>query len=835
MKSNVNVSPDHVMFYNYLLKIWNRTTGEKHYKLGKANKVACRKSQWDKKLKDITSLKINSIIDGEWTIEVIWAHECVYYNESTNSVYFMTKNKDGMLFGDDSDDIFRKDLEFYKYTEEKQYRIYIDGEFFSDEGVHFDSKLTDEEIIAICNNVWNKWVEGLDSEKSTYTRVFLDGIKKGIKEFDVIAYAYQKEMVDLISKKNTLVENDNIEVVSIMGSGKTLIACGSACRISSLNDYNPVLVFAGITEVGNTFKNHSEYYTYNDQEIHFYNIYDRSEYEIIEGIKKDKENKIVPLLFLTCQSARKRSNTDGKYEILTDRVEDLLVKGVRFSVMMTDEAHKWVFGDKTKDTYGEIRKYHTYPLNIIHFTGTGFSIVNEIDPRNLLEVDDNEVDKAQNTIGLEFGGACVNLHYMVSDNNDFLKFAENNPEDAFRFLIGKYEGHETAFVDVNNIDCISSFKNGLNTMCAALWVSSIQSVRDWVDVAHKVCSEYFDDFLIISPNGCNKYPKFNGYVYVTNDHKFRKIDSDKVSTIVEIYNRNKKPVFLINCNKFTECWTIRPLNLEFFLCNMVSPDKHFQAAGRGKRTYFDTDENGNVISINKKDTFVFTFGDDFFDTLHNAIEQRLCRNTLKGKNGSGDDYKNIMNNIFSKSTHIHIGDKDFTSSEHNLNELRDIIEDRYIEKENSSLGLVKCMVREFSFLKEFRELIKNDKSLLGYGNLIKKALKGKSTLNGGGLGKKKNKGGKSSVNDNTYDEMSYISAFIDHLWLYRMSHYKPSSPMVSYEDLYIGLSDHPACKDDRKFADKLQAIVDKASDESRKEFMHKVEYWIHKMSTGIEK
>lgn len=837
-KNNIEVSPEHIHWFNYVLKIWNTSTNEVFYKDGKANKVGVRESQWNTKLDKINNLSSTKYVDGKWVLEVIWTRECTYYDEKNNCVYFMTRNKSGELFGNDSDDIVRELLHTHRYTigENRQYSIYLDGEFFSDEGVLFKEGTTDEEIINMCNKTIDDWISGLGKDSIAY-KVTLDKSKTKVCDFDAIAYAYQKKISeDIIKKFNTCI-NESIEVKAIMGSGKTHIANNIMCHISKNNDYNPVLLISGIKKVGDTFREHCEY-TYNGgQKIHHYNITDMSVSQILDELKKDRENHIVPQFFLTCQSTRVRKNreTTDEEKVLTKIIFELLKNGVRFCVIITDEAHKHIFGSKTVDIYDSIRKFHTDGgLNIIHFTGTGFSLIDKINPTNLLEIDENDVEKEQHHIGEEFGGSDVNLHYIVSNSPKMLEYIDIDKKACIRYLMGK--GEESLFNDTDNINTISPFRNGFNTPCVALWMEGIQGVKDMADAILDFCSEEsktnpkYSDYLVITANGYNG-SSVNDYAWATKDSGFKVISPDFVTGLVNKYHLNGHPVFLVNYNKFSECWTLLPLNIEFILRNVDSADTAFQLFHRCKRPYVTRDEDGNVISVNKKDAFVFTFGETFYNVVHKAFAIRCYRNKVKGKNGKQDDYKNAMSHIFSKTSYIHIDG--ITYSHKNINDLRDYVEDKYLEREKSVIGFVSTLVTELpSLLGEFNNLLKENPDLKDY---MSKLVGNNSQRRGEGSGTSKKKSKKSeSIEDICEHECvkNYLVTFIEHLKHYKLTRYTIFDDMVSYDNLVDnGLLKDPISNHDIDFVKQLNNLINETSESVRDAFKHKVEFWIHKMTT----
>lgn len=680
--------PQNRNFYLYLLKFTNLTNGRVYYKLGKADNYLKRKKEWEKELMKILSFYDKMIVANGWRVELIWhkAGWCIIGNHK----YYMTSNP--KLSGNDSDDIFRGILE--NYFGVKTYKIHIYDTFLTDEGVDFGA-LNEANIKLTLNGAYSKWLD-IISEKDidvcdSFVRIDLKKEKKlsEVQEFTTIQYEYQKDASNWIYEKlisSTGFDGKGEDFLAIIpcGAGKTSISMSACTRISKENDYKPILLLAGLKSVFGAFITDSKKYTYNGVTVKCYSI--ESFTKDVE--KENKEQGIVSLVYTTCQAGRKRGDEeemDMEFDTkLSERLFNILDEGVEFSSIITDEAHKVVFGDKMVELYPAIRNYHKNPLNIIHMSGTGFNTTKKMNfDKKIYTVKDEEVRKCQ-------GEAAVNRHMIVCRNTGFIPFFEEHIESGWDYILeGKI--NVNTFNDVDTINCISTIKSGIEKPVIGAYLSCIDIVKKSFDY---LTSKYsYDDALIISANGCSKLGKCDCFVRNDINGNIKKISTRnayiEVVSEVSKFANNGKMVILLNVDKFVESWTIKEMNVQLLLRNVGSPDTFGQSIARGLRIYM---ELNNVI---KKDAYVFLYGDTFTKMTYELFFTKYNYRKYIGKHGKDDAWENAMKDVFIKGNTIYMDGIVYGYEENNLNDLRSIILRDAIRCDRSADSLIRTMERTF--------------------------------------------------------------------------------------------------------------------------------------------
>ena len=688
----VTTLPQNRAFYVYLLKLTNTSTGQVYFKLGKADDIIKRYKDWKKDLMKVLSFYDKIISSNGWKIELVWSKHCWYVDGVYK--YYMTSNSN-KLTGNDSDDIFRKILvEYFNVT---VYKINIYDTFLTDEGVNFNTNDV-QEIKGILENAYTKWIEIIKERNVSscdyFVRLDLHEIKKNQKikkEFSEIRYDYQKKAVNWIYNKLSSGNNEDFLAIIPCGAGKTSISMDACVRISVENEYKPILLLAGLKSVFNAFDGDSEKFTYSGKEVL---CYDLTHFHKSIGETNAKLGKVT-LVYTTCQAGIKRGDDENDVDMdskLSERLFRVLDDGVQFSTIITDEAHKIVFGGKMMTLYPEIRKYHINPLNIIHMSGTGFNSTRKMDFHNkIYNISEKEIRKAQ-------GIKAVNRHMIVCRNMGFIPFFETHIAEGWnQILNGNIK--VDMFKDVDSINCISTIKSGIEKPVIGAYLSSRDIVRKSFDYLASTYS--YDDVLIISANGCNisndgeKY----GDVFVRNGKnntivKIKNSYNEVISEVNKFANQGKM-VILLNVDRFVESWTIKEMNVQLILRNVGSPDTFGQAIARGTRTYVE--QIGDITNVIKKDAYVFLYGDTFtkmvYELFFDKYNYRKHFNRHKDMNSAWDE---AMNDLFGYGNTIYMDGKIYGYEENNLTDLRDVILRDSIRCNRSADSLISTMKRTFS-------------------------------------------------------------------------------------------------------------------------------------------
>lgn len=663
--------PQRRRFYLYLFMIINKITGERYFKLGKADDIIGRFKQWKKELNRILSFGKESINVGDWSIKRIWHEQCWQYNCEDDCCYYMTKYDS--LCGNDSDDIFRQML--YEYYGVLTKNINIDGHFFSDEGVDFGTNNIDS-IKKICDSTYKKWTS-LIKESNSYSCDRFVKVPQNIelenkirKEFSEIQYQYQKKSIDWIYNKLSTGNNDDFLSIIPCGGGKTSISLSACVRLSKENNYKPILLLAGLTSVFGAFDSDSKKFKYEDTIVECKDI----KYVTKKFVEDNAKLKKVTLVYTTCQSSKKRCSDKENEEIdekLSERLIETLNEGIRFSSIITDECHKIVFGEKMRKIYPEIRKYHDYPLNIIHLSGTGFKVLKDsnITTDKIHTVMNKDIRKSQ-------GEKAVDSHIIVCKNNGFLDFFENNLKEGWNYILTNKIKIDK-FKDVDSINCISTIKNGIEKPVIGAYLSSVKIVRESFKQLNSKYS--YNDTLIISANGT--YNTSDTFIRNGENGSIVKIDKknqiDTIKSEIKKAVNMKKMVILLNVDKFVESWTIPEMNVQLILRNISSPDTFGQSIARPLRTYT---ELKNVI---KKDAYIFLYGSTFVEMSFKLFNIAYNKRKNIGKHGKEEAWKNAMGDVYGEGTSIYIDGKIYGYEENNLNDLRDIINKECIKYDNT--------------------------------------------------------------------------------------------------------------------------------------------------------
>ena len=687
----VTTLPQNRAFYVYLLKLTNTSTGQVYFKWGKADDIIKRYKDWKKDLMKVLSFYDKIISSNGWKIELVWSKHCWYVDGVYK--YYMTSNSN-KLTGNDSDDIFRKILvEYFNVT---VYKINIYDTFLTDEGVNFNTNDV-QEIKGILENAYTKWIEIIKERNVSscdyFVRLDLHEIKKNQKikkEFSEIRYDYQKKAVNWIYDKLSSGNNEDFLAIIPCGAGKTSISMDACVRISVENEYKPILLLAGLKSVFNAFDGDSEKFTYSGKEVL---CYDLTHFHKSIGETNAKLGKVT-LVYTTCQSGIKRGDDENDVDMdnkLSERLFRVLDDGVQFSSIITDEAHKIVFGGKMMTLYPEIRKYHTNPLNIIHMSGTGFNTTKKMDFHNkIYDIKEEEIRKAQ-------GEKAVNRHMIVCKNMGFIPYFESHIAEGWdQILNGNIK--VDMFKDVDSINCISTIKSGIEKPVIGAYVSSVDVVRRSFDYLASTYS--YDDILIISANGCNIGNDGKGYgdVFVRNGKnntivKIKNSYNEVISEVNKFANQGKM-VILLNVDKFVESWTIKEMNVQLILRNVGSPDTFGQAIARGIRTY--TEQIGNITNVIKKDAYVFLYGDTFTKMVYELFFDKYNRRKHISKHGVDDAWDGAMGELFGEGNTVYMDGKVYGYEENNLTDLRDIILRDSIRCNRSADSLISTMKRTFS-------------------------------------------------------------------------------------------------------------------------------------------
>jgi hypothetical protein len=661
MSKKIDTLPQNRAFYLYLLKLTNIITNQVQFKLGKSDDYIKRKKDWENELIKIYSSYDEYITVGEYRIELVWHKECWYTSDDGKFKYYMTTNE--KLCGNDSDDIFRKILGEYFCV--NTYDIYVNETFFSDEGVDFGKS----DLLSIRNileSAYLKWIEIIKEKSGVsscdyFVRLSLDDGKRKKKEkeeFTDIAHQYQKDTIEWIYAKLSIGFNKDFIIIIPCGGGKTSISTSACVKLSMDKGYKPTLVLAGLKSVFGAFKDDTGKFTYYGKDVECYDIKEFTKEIYDNNIK----NKIPTIVYTTCQSGMKRGSDDdiGYDEKLSERLKFVLDEDIRFSSVVTDEAHKTVFGEKMMNLYPLLRKYHKDGLNIIHMSGTGFNLMKKIEIKedDLYEIDESVIREAQ-------GDAAVNRHIIVCRNNGFIPYFKENVELGLDYILdGKIS--VDMFKDVDNINCISTIKSGIEKPVVCMYLPSIEIVRKCAEYLSKKYS--YEDVLVISANGCFGYGEKDFTRNGMNDMivKIKNPYNEVKSEITRAVN-NKKMVILLNVDKFVESWTIKEMNVALVLSDVGSPDRIGQLIPRGSRTFV---ERSNVV---KKDSYVFLYGDTFTKMTYGLFFDRY--NYLKGCGGDKEKsaYSKAMGGVFWEYDKIYIDDVVYGYEENNLNYLRDLI------------------------------------------------------------------------------------------------------------------------------------------------------------------
>ena len=691
--NTVTALPQNRAFYLYLLKLTNISTGQVYFKLGKADDIIKRYKDWKKDLMKVLSFYDKMIASNGWKIELIWSKPCWYVDGVYK--YYMTSNTN-KLTGNDSDDIFRTILK--EYFNVSVYNITIYKTFLTDEGVNFNTNNV-QEIKDILENAYTKWIDIIKERNVSscdyFVRLDLREIKKNQKikkEFSEIQYDYQKKAVNWIYDKLSSGKNEDFLAIIPCGAGKTSISMDACVRISVENEYKPILLLAGLKSVFNAFDGDSEKFTYSGKEVLCYNL---TNFHKSIGETNAELGKVT-LVYTTCQSGIKRGDDENDDDVdnkLSERLFRVLDDGVQFSSIITDEAHKIVFGGKMMTLYPEIRKYHTNPLNIIHMSGTGFNTTKKMDFHNkIYDIKEEEIRKAQ-------GEKAVNRHMIVCKNIGFIPYFESHIAEGWdQILNGNIK--VDMFKDVDSINCISTIKSGIEKPVIGAYLSSRDIVRKSFDYLASTYS--YDDALIISANGCNIGGKDNnGYkkdVFVRNGKnnsivKIKNSYNEVISEVTKFANQGKM-VILLNVDVFVESWTIKEMNVQLILRNVGSPDTFGQAIARGTRIY--AEQIGNITNVIKKDAYVFLYGDTFTKMVYELFFDKYNRRKHISKHGTEDAWDGAMGELFGEGNTIYMDGKIYGYEENNLTNLRDIILRDSIRCNRSADSLISTMKRTFS-------------------------------------------------------------------------------------------------------------------------------------------
>ena len=689
--NNVAALPQNRAFYLYLLKLTNTTTGQVYFKLGKADDIIKRYKDWKKDLMKVLSFYDKMISSNGWKIELVWSKHCWYVDGVYK--YYMTSNTN-KLIGNDSDDIFRKILmEYFNVT---VYNINIYNTFLTDEGVNFNTNDV-QEIKSILENAYAKWIDIIKERNVSacdyFVRLDLREIKKNQKikkEFSDIRYGYQMKAVNWIYDKLSSGNNEDFLAIIPCGAGKTSISMDACVKISVENEYRPILLLAGLKSVFNAFDGDSEKFTYSGKEVL---CYDLTHFHKSIGETNAKLGKVT-LVYTTCQAGIKRGGDENEVDMdskLSERLFNVLDDGVQFSAIITDEAHKIVFGGKMMTLYPEIRAYHSNPLNIIHMSGTGFNTTRKMDFHDkIYVVKEEEIRKAQ-------GEKAVNRHMIVCKNMGFIPFFETHIAEGWdQILNGNIK--VDMFKDVDSINCISTIKSGIEKPVIGAYVSSVDVVRRSFDYLSSTYS--YDDVLVISANGCNIGNDGKGYgdVFVRNGKnntvvKIKNSYNEVISEVNKFANQGKM-VILLNVDKFVESWTIKEMNVQLILRNVGSPDTFGQAIARGTRTY--AEQIGDIPNVIKKDAYVFLYGDTFTKMVYELFFDKYNRRKHISKHGQEDAWNGAMGELFGEGNTIYMDGKIYGYEENNLTNLRDVILRDSIRCNRSADSLISTMKRTFS-------------------------------------------------------------------------------------------------------------------------------------------
>lgn len=686
-------------FFMYIVKIVNKLTNKKDYKLGKANIPFYRIDYWAK--------RVPKELGKNYEVNVVWIKKCVHY--SGDYMYYMTK--DVSLRGDDADYIFR-DMILTPYFNTKTYTLNDAlGETLTRECVDFGTQ-NDDEVEQIAEQAFGKWVELIEDPSNEgvnvcdiFVRYKYETDSKNIdkKEFTEIQYDYQKDASDWIYDVMSRGNNEDCLFIVDCGGGKTSISLNALTKISKEKDYDPILLLSGLTCVSGAFYDDANKFEYNGKTVEVCDInkFDISKY------KENKKNGIVTLVSTTCQSSVK-DNNEKEDDIVDDNtlkprdvtklsntMRRILEIGVRFSCGITDEAHKIVFGKKMKTVFDHIRDVQS--INFLHMSGTGFTVSNRPEFINRKYVVDTEDIKKQQ------GESAVNKHMILCTNNDFLPFFENCLDldlgHGWDMLLDKEIDREliNAYGNVDNLNCIDVIKSGLVTPVIGAYLSQIKYVKKSFDYLNRKYP--YEEALIISANGCSD-KKYNGYIRNDVNNNICKISD--ANAHVEITKEVRKAVaankkvILLNVNKFVESWTIKEMNVQLMLRNISSPDTFGQAINRSGRIH---KHNEHIL---KKDAFIFLYGDT-------CLTMCYAYDNIHRNNDGGISNRPLV--FVSNNDSIYFNGTRYSYADGNIVDFRDILEINELRLNRSVDSFIGCVL-ENKFPDAIAEIKRRDNKCL---------------------------------------------------------------------------------------------------------------------------
>ena len=802
MKTNIYNQPQNKEFYLYLDVFENTETGENHKKVGKENIEESRHSDWSRTLE---KKKEEGKISKYWQVRRIPINGSLalplwWYDEQRDSKFYMTKSE--KLTGNDADDIFRDKMLDMKFTipsksddptknNKSKRDIYLDGEFITDEGVDFVSDDIDEIInqIIACKDAWIKECkESIDLKGNDYVRIDGDKTNSERVEFGDKIRKYQADGVNWIEDRNKVGKAIDHCVIIGCGGGKTSISTYAVVD-KAFETRKPVLLLSGLLSPKFAYEDDFNTFLYKGKVARLLTIDEATKQSIDDCFKSN----VLPIIFITCQSSIERNGEEITKEInISKTLKRFLKKHIGISTILTDESHKVVFGNKSSKVIDEIRSYpENADVNAFHFTGTGFSITQNFDRKNLYdEISDKKIWEALK------GKRVEKRHMLYSTNPGFIDAFYADMKEGWKYLL---EGGDFEY-EVDNLDSIYTFKNKIEKPVVCAYLKNRKAVKESFGILNEMYT--YDQALLC----CANYGVNDAFAINTPSGRVEKINAEVIKSELKREIRKAvaqgKLVVLLNVNKFVESWTIPEMNVQLYLRNISSADVFWQTIARGMRPYY---EGNHRI---KSEVYVFLYGSTFYDIVYTWYKTHLNREKVIGKNGYTDDRNKAIRDLFF-NTSVHIDGVSYGEGEvKDINDLRDDIV--RIHKQKCYGAGIDTFINGI-FKELYGDLFDNVECDGLYSNLRHNA---STTIRGNALQKgghdhqsaSGNKGNMISGKD-FYD---HLKTYLLNLTMWRISKFMYDKD-VSYDEIAEQAALNPLVKDDDEFMYKMWEKIDTIS------------------------